>query len=109
MSGATTGRHQSRRRTDMTYQEWMKEGEAELTAMPQPTREEDAALSLELARENASEDEWDLGEDAPECEWCGVAVPDGQSAYAPFCSLECEQEAIREARHSIHPRPEEVG
>lgn len=34
----------------------MREGEAELAAMPQPTPEEDAALSLELARENADAD-----------------------------------------------------
>jgi hypothetical protein len=29
----------------------------------------------------------------PECEWCGVVVEDGASAYAPFCSQECREDA----------------
>ena len=77
--------------------DWLAEDMAGASLVPAPTPEEDAALSLELARENAEGfielDEVDLGEDGPECEFCGFAVPDGQSAYAPYCSMECEQEA----------------
>jgi endogenous inhibitor of DNA gyrase (YacG/DUF329 family) len=31
--------------------------------------------------------------DDPVCEWCGVVVPGGASAYAPYCSLGCAREA----------------
>lgn len=45
----------------MDYREWVREGEAELAAMPEPTREEDAALQLALDAENGegAEDEED--------------------------------------------------
>jgi hypothetical protein len=36
---------------------------------------------------------------------------DGEYAYAPYCSEDCEREASqdRETYSSVHPRPEEVG
>lgn len=47
-------------------------------------------------------------DDAPRCEWCDLAVPDGDSDYPPFCSADCEQAANSETYSSVHPRPEEV-
>lgn len=32
-------------------------------------------------------------DDDPVCEWCEVVVPAGASAFAPYCSAECEREA----------------
>lgn len=43
-----------------------------------------------------SNPEGDGGE--PVCEWCCVVVPDGDSAFAPYCSEECSREAFLEER-----------
>lgn len=63
----------------MDYREYMREGEDVLKAMSKPTPEEDAALSLALARENAEGAEEDGG---PECEWCGRKAPNHAGAIA---------------------------
>jgi hypothetical protein len=49
----------------------------------------------------------DGDEDDPECEWCGVVVPDGASAYAPYCCLDCRREAEEHDRWA--GRKEETG
>jgi hypothetical protein len=50
-------------------------------------------------------------DDDPRCEWCDSPPVDGEYAYAPYCSEDCEREASqdRETYSSVHPRPEEVG
>ena len=55
-----------------------------------PTPEEGAALSLELARENAE----GVEEDDPRCEWCDSPPVDGEYAYAPFCSPEYQRRTV---------------
>ena len=82
--------------------DWFAEDVAGAQRLPPVAPEEDAALSLELARENA-----EGTEDAGLCDWC--ERPFSGSIFSPYCSSECEDEAEAETYHSIHPRPEEVG
>lgn len=69
-----------------SYHDWVKEGEAELAAMRQPTREEDAALSLELARENAEQAEREEAEMAKQMidDETGEAVDVAPEDVPPF-------------------------
>ena len=94
----------------MDYREQMREGEDVLRAMPAPTPEQDAALSLELARENAlaaAEEAWDDDDPRYFCEHCGEAALPDEKDDEGYC-LDC-QRAMSETYASIHPRPEEVG
>ena len=75
-----------------------------------PIPEEDAALSLELARENAEGvalEEWDDDDPRYFCAHCdGPSLPDEKDDEG-YC-LDC-QRAMSETHASAHPRPEEVG
>jgi hypothetical protein len=56
----------------------------------------DAELTLseavQRARELTAAEAEGFENDDPVCEWCGVLVPDGASAYAPYCSEQCQHE-----------------
>jgi hypothetical protein len=99
----------------MTYQtDAQRDAAAEDAAgaalVPEPTPAERDALRRMLDADPSAYDlsmeAWD--QDVPRCEFCDVAVPDGDSDYPPFCSSACEQAATAETYSSVHPRPEEV-
>ena len=78
-------------------------------------RAEDAAGAARVPKPTAAELDFirrmldaDAEEDAPRCEFCDLAVPDGDSDYPPYCSRECEQAAGAETYSGVHPRPEEA-
>jgi hypothetical protein len=48
--------------------------------------EETLRLAVELTSELADAMPASPDDGDPICEWCGAVVPDGDSAYAPYCS-----------------------